>query len=172
MHVISCHTLLPLQLLTLLLPPLSDKIKTLVVEKHPTVRTSAITTVNVTVYVEGGRKYTGPLSLSAQYQNGTQLVSGYWPNSNGTQQLKFVLSDSGMSTLSFTASNDIINVVNTSRMFAVGLSQYGAINLVFVASSRLQNTTQWVAKLKNNIIDYVSKLERNGRGDHCNTLLT
>ena len=142
------------------LPPPSDEIKTLVVEKRPTVRTAAITTVNITLYVdvEGGRKYTGPLSLLAQYQNGTQLVSRHWPNSNGTQQLKFVLSDPGMSTLSFIASNDITNATSTSHMFVVGLSQYGAINLVFVASSRLQNTTQWVAKLKNNIINYFTKV--------------
>ena len=128
------------------------------VESRPTVRTSAITTVNITVYIEGHQLYTGPLILSAQYQNGTQLVSGQWPNSKGKQQLQFVLSDPGMSTLSFTASNDIMNLVNTSRVLAVAPSQYGDIRLTFVASSRPQNTTQLGDKLMNSIINYVSQV--------------
>ena len=129
-------------------------------DTRPTVRSSILTTVNITVRTEGGEQYTGPLRLIAQHQNGTELDSNYWENSNGNEQLHIALSDPGSSTVVFTASNGVFVQSNTRLFLVVRSGQYGAVTLVFRTTDLPANhdTPEWKKKFVNSIIRYIQQV--------------
>jgi len=137
-----------------------EHIQDVEVATRPTVRSSILTMVNVTVRTDGGELYTGPLRLIAQHQNGTELDSNYWKNSNGSEQLHIALSNPGNSTVvMFTASNGIFVQSTTSVFLVVTSGQYGAVTLVFRTADLPDNydALEWKMMLVNSIISYIQQ---------------
>ena len=141
---------------------LAEHIEGVEVATRPTVRSSILTMVNVTVRTDGGELYTGPLRLIAQHQNGTELDSNYWKNSNGSEQLHIALSNPGNSTVMFTASNGIFVQSTTSVFLVVTRGQYGAVTLMFRTADLPDNydTPKWEMMFVNSIISYIQQVMR------------